>query len=398
MMAETPDQEPPRTDTAVRQLSGDLRDVFRRGLTVQGWALVVERQPRPRAAGGQTAPLLTLAQQAQTRLKQLARAYLDQVQPQALEAVLAPADRLANLANALPPALEMHLKQGEWTGKTAADCALMVGALASAAAAGAQRGRDFSEHAAGWAAEVEEQATALREALNAVIERIDGPKGTLTALQGRIDKIRADITTALDQLVAGGQEVGDGVRRLGTGLLQGLRRHIPAKPSSPAKKEDEEATDAPPPPAEEDGAETADLLVETLTGTGQGAEKAYQAMAALEQANETLAALYLRLASARTDLAWARALADQADSLARGGASLAQDLSAMPQAWDDLAQGFQALSQRFHQEGLTLTGARALIAALGAEKQRSWAGLTACTTAIRRALAGMESLYPSVKA
>ncbi len=402
MMAGPTEQEPTPVATAARHLTGDLRDVFKRTLAVQGWALVVERQPRARTTGGKTGTVLAQVQEAQTRLKDLARDYLARLQPLALESVLAPADRLTNLANALPPALDLHLKQGDWTPKSAADCGLMVGALAAAAAHGAQRGRDFGESVSGWAAEVAEQAAALRAVVAAVVERSDGAKGSLAALQGRIDKTRAEIAAALDQLVSGGKEVGDGVRQLGTGLLKGLRRHGAGLKTTVSTKEDAEADkeiSSPPTGSEaDDDGEDAAFLVETMTGVGKGAEAAYGALQTLERANETLATLYLRLAAARADLAWARALADQADSLAAAAAALGHELAAMPLVWDDLAEGFQTQAHRFDEAELTLTEARALIATLAEEKQRSWGALAVCTTAIRRAMAGTEPLYPAVKA
>lgn len=174
-----------------------------------------------------------------------------------------------------------------------------------------------------------------RTALSAAAEELGK---SIAATLTEIDTLKAAINQNIEDIVAGGEEVGGGVTTLALGILTTITSAKPDKPEKPEGDKPEAKGDEPEPAS-------AEFAVVAIKAATVGAAKMSKAGADLNANNEKLAGAYQTLASANAALAIAKVVAVQSDLFAGAIPPAAVSAQGIAVGLTDVQSGFSSFAK-----------------------------------------------------
>lgn len=373
-------------------LANDLEGLASALLSLQGYALVLSRQP------GLIAPAdeFDLANQAvtiQTKFRQHSNFVLNRLSPETIK-VVTDAEAAANLMSALKSTLSQA------TLSTATLSTLLL-SLESSIEDYTTDARELAERSEREFNRVNEAEKTLDEAITEVIAQLEQPSGELSEVREAINAKKEEIEINITAIVQSGSDVGENVKTLVTGILTSF---VPseADPQAKADSDAEETSDSPDQltglsgivdqTQADDGTET--FSVESIGAIESDSSKGKANVSQLIQNNHELADLYQKLARLNGLLAAAKAIRDQIHDYSKALQKFSVQAEHTENSWSQIQMGFKKMGQTLRQASEEDPDIKPL--ATVAIATRHWQRVSDRIETITSALAGLESGFSNL--
>lgn len=419
-----------KTQISAERLGVALEELAGAGIITQANALVLLRQTRVDLFDADQ-ELSTKLRTGQETFETRANYYLSRLLPNIIGGVT-DADAAKSLFVSAVGMVRQKLlgPRGDAANDGGADGAALVDAVRSRMTAYRENAKELHRLLAKEAAEAEADSKIVSDLVQARIRQLDGADGALEKTQAAITAAEAGRAKHLDEMVAKARNVGEALKKMGTGFFEIFSGKSDGPPKTPTSTpptgtpptsapktpaaDPKSSGDTPKPvaakPADDTpkpavvtkpeagggGKKDGSFAVEAITVGQEGMEGHIAAEQALIEDNKQIARLYRELAEQGQTLAIAKAVGSQIAGYASALRVMTGKSAEYLKTWEDLVSGLASFRMELARAATSATEARALSDSLSNGALATWNRLENHTRPIREAFTGDTNAISAV--